>query len=45
LKPGVHLVPPELDRRVAEIKLSSLGVEIDQLTPDQKAYLQSWQAG
>ncbi|WP_027356528.1 adenosylhomocysteinase [Desulfofundulus thermocisternus] len=45
LKPGVHLVPPELDRRVAEIKLSSLGVEIDQLTPDQKAYLQSWQTG
>jgi adenosylhomocysteinase len=42
---GVHEVPDELDREVAEIKLAAEGVEIDELTPEQEAYLDSWQHG
>ncbi|MCG0237836.1 MAG: adenosylhomocysteinase [Firmicutes bacterium] len=38
-------VPPEIDRRVAELRLRALGVEIDRLTPEQEAYLRSWQGG
>jgi len=36
-------VPKEIDRSVAETKLSSLGVTIDSLTPEQEQYLHSWQ--
>lgn len=42
LAPGVHRVPAELDRRVAELKLASLGVEIDRLSEEQQEYLASW---
>jgi adenosylhomocysteinase len=42
LGPGVHPVPDELDRDVARLKLASLGVEIDALTDEQRAYLHSW---
>jgi adenosylhomocysteinase len=42
LAPGVHPVPPELEREVARLKLASLGVEIDALTEAQRAYLSSW---
>jgi adenosylhomocysteinase len=41
--PGVHPVPEAIDREVARLKLASLGVEIDELTDVQKAYLTSWQ--
>jgi len=44
LEPGVHAVPAELDRQVAALKLAALGVEIDTLTEDQRAYLSSWRA-
>ncbi|RKO66539.1 adenosylhomocysteinase [Desulfofundulus salinus] len=43
LGPRVYLVPAELDRQVAELRLTSLGVEIDRLTPGQEAYILSWQ--
>jgi adenosylhomocysteinase len=43
LEPGVHPVPEEIDREVARLKLSSLDVEIDELTDVQKDYLNSWQ--
>ena len=39
LKPGVYPVPDDIDQRVAQMKLESMGVKIDQLTPAQKAYL------
>jgi adenosylhomocysteinase len=42
---GVHDVPDELDREVAEIKLSAAGVAIDDLTDDQREYMDSWQHG
>jgi adenosylhomocysteinase len=42
LTAGVHPVPEAIDREVARLKLDSLGVEIDQLTPEQRDYLRSW---
>jgi len=38
-------VPHEIDDEIARLKLESLGVEIDTLTPDQEAYLSSWESG
>jgi len=37
--PGVYLVPPEIDDHVARLKLETLGVAIDALTPAQRGYL------
>ena len=42
LEPGVHPVPEGVDREVAELKLASLGVEIDRLSPEQELYLRGW---
>ena len=43
--PGVHEVPDELDREVAEIKLAAEGVEFDDLTEAQAEYMDSWEHG
>jgi adenosylhomocysteinase len=45
LKPRVYAVPAEMDSRIAELKLKSMGVEIDALTKEQEEYLMSWKAG
>ncbi len=45
LEPRVYDVPVEIDREIAALKLRSLGVEIDVLTPEQEAYLASWESG
>ena len=42
LGPGLYNVPAELDCRVAELKLESLGIKIEQLTQEQKEYLAAW---
>jgi adenosylhomocysteinase len=42
LERRVHAVPLTLEREVARLKLDSLGVEIDELTPEQARYLSSW---
>jgi adenosylhomocysteinase len=42
LAPGVHPVPDGVDREVAELKLASLGVEIDTLSEAQERYLRGW---
>ncbi len=42
LASGVHPVPAEIDREVGRLKLASLGVAIDQPTPEQADYRQSW---
>jgi len=42
---GVHDVPTEIDRQVAQLKLKAMGVTIDTLTPQQEAYLASWESG
>ncbi len=45
LEPNVYTVPEHIDRSVAELKLKSMGIEIDQLTPEQVEYLNSWEMG
>jgi adenosylhomocysteinase len=45
LPAGVLPVPPRIDAEVAGLKLSSLGVEIDELSPEQRDYLHSWRTG
>jgi adenosylhomocysteinase len=45
LKAKVYNVPREIDTWVARLKLKSMGIEIDILTPEQKKYLSSWQMG
>jgi adenosylhomocysteinase len=41
----VHIMPMEIDREVARLKLEALGVEIDTMTPEQVKYVASWQEG
>lgn len=45
LSAGVHVLPPEVDEKIARLQLKALGVEIDSLTSAQKTYLGSWQEG
>jgi adenosylhomocysteinase len=45
LEPKVYDVPDEIDREVARLKLSSMGIDIDAMTPEQKAYSESWESG
>ncbi len=45
LEKRVYPVPEELDRRVARMKLESMGVKIDRLTPEQERYLATWSEG
>jgi adenosylhomocysteinase len=45
LKPEVYVVPEEIDRSVAELKLKAMGIEIDSLTKEQVEYLNSWEMG
>ncbi len=45
LKPKVYKVPEEIDRKVAELKLKSMGIKIDRLTEEQEKYLNSWTIG
>jgi adenosylhomocysteinase len=42
---GVHDVPKEIDREVARLKLTAMGIGIDTLTAEQEAYLSSWESG
>lgn len=41
-EPGVHEVPSAIDTEVARLELAALGVETDELTPEQEEYLSSW---
>jgi adenosylhomocysteinase len=45
LKPDVYNVPEEIDDRVAQLKLESMGIKIDTLTEKQKKYLSDWKEG
>ncbi|SNZ10506.1 adenosylhomocysteinase [Persephonella hydrogeniphila] len=45
LQPKVYKVPDELDFEVAKLKLNAMGIEIDELTPEQVEYLSSWEHG
>jgi len=41
----VYPVPHTIDQEIARLKLASMGVEIDTLTPEQEKYLSSWEMG
>jgi adenosylhomocysteinase len=45
LKPQVYVVPENLDKDIARLKLESMGHHLDKLTPEQVHYLASWQEG
>lgn len=45
LKNQVYAVPQDIDREIARLKLAAMGVRIDTLTAEQKAYLSSWEMG
>ncbi|HEY56180.1 MAG TPA: adenosylhomocysteinase [Dehalococcoidia bacterium] len=45
LETKVYSVPEEIDKEIARLKLRAMGTEIDTLTPEQKAYLNSWHEG
>jgi adenosylhomocysteinase len=45
LKRTVYSVPEEIDKNIALLKLTAMGVKIDALTPEQEAYLNEWRMG
>ncbi|HQN76203.1 MAG TPA: adenosylhomocysteinase, partial [Methanomassiliicoccales archaeon] len=45
MEPKVYPVPAEMDDLVARIKLRTMGLSIDALTPEQVKYLSDWQEG
>jgi adenosylhomocysteinase len=45
LERKVYVVPEEIDREIARLKLETMGVEIDELTEEQARYLASWDQG
>ena len=45
LKPEVIQLPEEIDDMIAGLQLEAMGIEIDELTEEQKKYLSSWQEG
>ncbi|MBU0707397.1 adenosylhomocysteinase [Patescibacteria group bacterium] len=45
LKKQVYPVPEKIDEKIADLKLQSMGIKIDRLTPEQKAYLAAWEIG
>ncbi|CUS94543.1 adenosylhomocysteinase [Candidatus Kryptonium thompsonii] len=45
LEPKVYEIPPEQDEEIAELKLKTMGIKIDKLTKEQKAYIKDYSAG
>ena len=45
MPPKVYTVPKDIDEKVAELKLNSMGIKIDELTLEQKKYLSTWEMG
>ncbi len=45
LEAKIHLLPEEVDSEIAHLKLSSMGIIIDEVTPEQLEYMNSWQTG
>jgi adenosylhomocysteinase len=45
LAPEIHLLPKEVDVEIARLKLSAMGIVIDDLTAEQLEYMNSWQMG
>jgi len=45
LKRDVYVVPEDIDKEVARLKLASMDIEIDTLTAEQDKYLRTWSEG
>lgn len=45
LEKKVYDVPEEIDKEVARLKLETMGIRIDELTAEQRAYLEGWEEG
>jgi adenosylhomocysteinase len=45
LENKVYVVPEDIDKKIAKLKLAAMGIEIDSLTEEQKKYLASWEMG
>ena len=45
LPKSVFAVPTDIDKEIARLKLEAMGITIDKLTPEQEAYLTSWEEG
>lgn len=45
LEPKVYILPEEIDRNIASLKLGAMGIKIDILSAEQKKYLSSWEEG
>jgi adenosylhomocysteinase len=45
MKNEVYPVPKEIDEEIAHLKLKSMGIKIDSLTPEQRKYLEEWAEG
>ncbi|HBF13212.1 MAG TPA: adenosylhomocysteinase [Deltaproteobacteria bacterium] len=45
LEKKVYVIPADIDKKIAELKLKAMGTKIDVLTPEQERYLSSWQEG
>jgi adenosylhomocysteinase len=45
LEKQVYGVPEQIDREIGRLKLVAMGVEIDELLPEQEKYLASWDVG
>ena len=45
LEPTVYGIPDDIDRDIARLKLESMGIRIDPMTAEQKAYSESWESG
>ena len=41
----VYTIPEKIDREIARLKLETMGIQIDALTPEQERYLASWEEG
>ena len=41
----VHTVPVEVEQFISRHKLASMGIEIDELTAEQKRYMSGWEQG
>src|SRR5262245_50001275 len=41
----VYVVPQAIDEEVARLKLAAIGIVLDEMTPEQQAYVSSWQHG
>ncbi len=45
LKPGLHVLPKEIDKEIAKLQLNAMGIKIDTMTKEQEKYVSTWKEG